>query len=193
MRSLAWLLGWFVVASSGFAAAPCDVLVRNGRIVDGSGAPWYQADVAIRGGRIAAIGRLDVEAKVSLDAAGLVVAPGFIDMMGQTAAPCLENPAAAMNLLTQGITTINAGEGVSAAPLDAESARAAGWSTMAEYFAVIDKAGLPINCVQTVGHTQVRRVVIGDADRRPLPEEMERMKALVREAMQAGAIGFSTA
>lgn len=176
------------------AASPYDLVIRNGRIVDGTGAPWYAADLAIRDGRIAAIGNLkDADAKQVIDAEGLIVAPGFIDMMGQTAAPCLESPAAAMNLLTQGVTTINAGEGISAAPLDVENARRAGWATMAEYFAVIDKAGLPINCVQTVGHTQVRRVVLGDVDRRPSPEELARMKALVEEAMQAGAIGVSTA
>lgn len=196
MRLLGFLvlLQFLSCTSTVFAAEQYDVVIRNGRIVDGTGAPWYAADLAIHNGRIAAMGRLEgADAKQTLDAAGLIVAPGFIDMMGQTASPCLESPAAAMNLLTQGVTTINAGEGISAAPLDAEAARAAGWSTMAEYFALIDKAGLPINCVQTVGHTQVRRVVLGDVDRRPSPDELARMKALVEEAMQAGAIGVSTA
>ena len=100
-------------------AEPFDIVIRGGRVVDGTGAPWYAADVGIRGGKIAKIGRLhEAQAKRTIDAAGLVVAPGFIDMMGQTATPLMENPASAINLLTQGITTINAGEGVSAAPLD---------------------------------------------------------------------------
>ncbi|MSR56621.1 MAG: D-aminoacylase [Planctomycetaceae bacterium] len=171
-----------------------DLLLKGGRVVDGTGAPWYLADVAIRDGRVAAIGRLtaDDSAKV-LDAAGLVVAPGFIDMMGQTASPFLKDPAAGMNLLTQGITTINAGEGDSAAPLAGDEARQAGWSGFREYFDLLDRTGMPVNVVQTIGHTQVRRVVLGEVDRRPFPAELERMKELVREAMQAGAIGLSTA
>ena len=98
-----------------------------------------------------------------------------------------------MNLLTQGITTINAGEGASAAPLDPGTARSAGWETMAEYFQLLDIKGLPINVAQTVGHTQVRRIVLGDVDRKPTAEELKRMEDLVREAMEAGAIGVSSA
>ncbi|NQT15271.1 MAG: serine hydrolase, partial [Planctomycetes bacterium] len=105
----------------------------------------------------------------------------------------LDDPRSAMNLLTQGITTINAGEGESAAPLDPQAAPAAGWQTMAEYFQLLDIKGLPINVAQTVGHTQVRRIVLGDVDRQPTAEELERMKDLVREAMEAGAIGVSSA
>ncbi len=171
-----------------------DLLLKNGRIVDGAGTPWYVADVAIRDGKIAAIGRLNpADAVQTIDAAGLVVAPGFIDMMGQTGSPFLKDPAAGINLLTQGITTINAGEGDAAAPLAGDAARQAGWSSHREYFALLDKTGMPINVVQTVGHTQVRRLVLGEVDRRPLPAELERMKALVREGMEAGAIGVSTA
>src|SRR5262245_45276877 len=171
-----------------------ELLLKNGRIVDGAGTPWYVADVPIRDGKIAAIGRLNpADAVRTIDAAGLVVAPGFIDMMGQTGSPFLKDPAAGINLLTQGITTINAGEGDSAAPLASDGARQAGWSTHREYFALLDKTGMPVNVVQTVGHTQVRRLVLGEVDRRPQPVELERMKALVREAMEAGAIGVSTA
>ena len=113
-----------------------------------------------------AIGRLDqFPAERVVDVTGLYVAPGFIDMMGQTGAPFLKNPRAADNLLTQGITTINAGEGESDAPLDAKAGQAAGWKTMAEFFAALEKAGMPLNVVQTVGHTQVRRLVLGDVDR----------------------------
>lgn len=170
-----------------------DVLIRNGRVVDGSGAPWYRADVAIRGGRIAAIGRLSgARAAKTIDAAGLVVAPGFIDMMGQTARPFIKDHNAAFNLLTQGITTINCGEGGSDAPLGETEAKTAGWRTMHEFFVMLEKSGMPMNMVQTIGHTQARRLVIGLEDKRATPEQMEKMKEMVREAMQAGAIGLST-
>jgi N-acyl-D-aspartate/D-glutamate deacylase len=175
---------------------PVDLLVRGGRVIDGTGAPWYAGDVAIRGGRIAAVtgrGGVDPKAARIVDATGLYVAPGFIDMMGQTGAPFLNSPRAADNLLFQGITTLNAGEGDSDAPLDGPSAAAAGWRTMAEFFARLARAGMPMNVVQTVGHTRVRKLVIGDVDRRPTPEELARMQALVRGAMSAGAIGVSTA
>ncbi|GAB4161444.1 MAG: hypothetical protein Tsb009_38710 [Planctomycetaceae bacterium] len=176
------------------AAPPYDVVIVNGRIVDGTGAPWYRGDVGIRNGKIAKIGRISPSAgRTVIDARGLIVAPGFIDMMGQTATPFLTDSAAAQNLLLQGVTTINAGEGVSAAPLSEENARRAGWSTMAEYFSLLEKKGMPINVAQTVGHTQIRRLVLGEVDRRPTAAELKRMQAYVREAMQAGAIGVSTA
>jgi N-acyl-D-amino-acid deacylase len=176
------------------AAEPCDLLIRGGRVVDGTGAPWFYGDVAVRDGRIVAMGRLaEWSARRTLDASGLVVAPGFIDMMGQSAALLLADPHAGDNLLAQGVTTINAGEGDSDAPLAGPAADKAGWHTMAEFFAKLDKAGMPLNATQTVGHTQIRQIVIGDVDRQASSEELARMKALVREAMQAGAIGVSTA
>ncbi len=186
--------GSFLMSNPAFGAVKYDLIIKNGKVVDGSGAPWYVADVGIRGGKIAKIGRIaSDEAETVIDAAGLIVAPGFIDMMGQTATPMLEDPAAALNLLTQGITTINAGEGQSAAPLSEADGRKAGWTTMAEYFTLLDLKGLPINVVQTVGHTQVRRIVLGDVERRPNAEELDLMRDLVREGMEAGAIGVSTA
>lgn len=176
------------------AAERFDLVLQGGRVIDGTGAPWYRADVAIRAGRIVAIGRLEGgEAHRTIDASGLYVAPGFIDMMGQTGASFLRDARSGDNLLLQGVTTLNAGEGQSDAPLAGKAADAAGWHTMAEYFARLDAAGLPINVVQTVGHSQVRQLVLGDGDRKPTPDELERMKALVREAMEAGAIGLSTA
>ena len=175
------------------AAERLDVLIKGGRIVDGTGAPWYVADVGIREGKIVRIGRISDPADRVIDATGLVVAPGFIDMMGQTASPMLESPATAANLLAQGITTINCGEGVSAAPQDAVEAKKTGWMTMAEYFQFLDMRGLAVNAVQTVGHTQVRQLVLGNVDRRPTEPELARMKELVREGMRAGAIGLSTA
>ncbi len=170
------------------------MVIKNGKIVDGSGSPWYFADLGIRQGQIAKIGRIPAElGNTVLDASGLIVAPGLIDMMGQTATPMMEDPDTALNLLTQGITTINAGEGASAAPLsDAEGLRE-GWTTFAEYFTLLELKGLPVNVVQTVGHTQVRRIVLGEVERRPNEEELDRMRALVKEAMEAGAIGVSTA
>jgi N-acyl-D-amino-acid deacylase len=175
-------------------AAEFDLVIKGGRIVDGTTAPWYVADVGVRDGRIARIGRIDRDAaERCLDADGLVVAPGFVDMMGQTATPLMQNPGAAINLLTQGVTTINCGEGVSAAPLDKEAAGRLGYSTMAEYFLLLEMQGLPVNVAQTVGHTQVRRIVLGDVDRRPTKNELEQMRTLVREGMESGAIGVSTA
>ena len=111
------LFALMLAAQAAWAAERFDVVLQGGRVVDGTGAPWYVADVGVRDGKIARIGRIDADAaKRVIDAKGLIVAPGFIDMMGQTATPMLRDPKAAMNLLTQGITTINAGEGASAAP-----------------------------------------------------------------------------
>lgn len=171
-----------------------DILIRNGKIVDGSGAPWFRGDIGIRAGKIVKIGRLNnATGKQTIDASGLVVSPGFIDMMGQTASPFLEDLAAGNNLLSQGVTTILAGEGGSAAPLNDADAKKAGWKTMRDYFELLDRKGMPINVVQNIGHTQVRRLVIGRTDRAPTEAELKEMQALVREAMEAGAIGVSTA
>ena len=176
------------------AAKTYDVAILHGRVVDGSGAPWYVGDVGIRDGKIVKIGRIEPEsATKTIDATGLIVAPGFIDMMGQTATPMLREPTTARNLLTQGITTINAGEGSSAAPVSEQDAKSLGWQNMAEYFQLLELKGMPVNVVQTVGHTQVRRLVMGEDNRRPSDDELNEMKALVREAMEAGAIGVSTA
>src|SRR4051812_25541192 len=123
LTALVFWLGAIEVPPLG-AQQPYDIVIRRGRIVDGTGAPWYGADLGIRGGNIARIGRIEESAgQRIIDATGLIVAPGFIDMMGQTATPMLDNPASSVNLLTQGITTINAGEGASAAPLGEDDAR----------------------------------------------------------------------
>jgi N-acyl-D-amino-acid deacylase len=190
---LAAVSATFLSCSPGHAE-DFDIIIERGRVVDGTGAPWYVADVGLKNGRIARIGRLiDEKAARRIGAEGLIVAPGFIDMMGQTVSPLLDDPKAALNLLTQGITTVNAGEGSSAAPIDGAEARAEGWRSMAEYFHTVELKGLSLNLAQTVGHTQVRRRVMGDENRKPAPDELTRMKDLVREAMEAGAIGLSTA
>jgi N-acyl-D-aspartate/D-glutamate deacylase len=170
-----------------------DVVIHGGKVVDGSGAPWYWGDVGITDGKIAAIGRIEPsQGKRAIDATGLVVVPGFFDMMGQTAAPFIKDPNAAFNLLSQGITTLNAGEGESDAPLDGKEAAERGWTTMRQFFAKLEATGMPMNMVQTVGHTQLRQIVIGDKDRQATPAELDRMRGMVQEAMEAGAIGVST-
>jgi N-acyl-D-amino-acid deacylase len=181
-----------------------DLLIRNGHIIDGTGSPWYAADIAIRYGHVVAIGRLDsATAKQTIDAAGMVVAPGFIDMLGQSEESILVNPHLPSKIY-QGITTEITGEGGSAAPLT-DAIRAAdhadyehykidpSWNTFREFFARLEKQGMGINMASYVGATQVRRAVIGDGDRAPTAPELEQMKALVRDAMHDGAVGVSTA
>ena len=189
-----------------FAAAlqPYDLVIRNGHIIDGTGSPWYAADLAIRDGRIAAIGKLDgAPAKRTLDAHGMVVAPGFIDMLGQSELTILVDPHLPSKIY-QGITTEITGEGGSIAPLNDTIIKAdhvsyahyrvtPDWHTFAQYFARLRKQGMGINLASYVGATQVRRMVLGDEDRAPSPAELERMKDLVRQAMREGAIGLSTA
>jgi dihydroorotase/N-acyl-D-amino-acid deacylase len=188
-----------------FAAAlkPYDLVIRNGRIIDGTGSPWYAGDVAIRGGKIAAIGNLgNAPARRSIDARGMAVAPGFIDMLGQSEITILVNPHLPSKIF-QGITTEITGEGNSVAPLNDAIVKAdrvtfehygvqPDWRTFREYFARLRKQGMGINLASYVGATSVRRMVLGDDNRAPTAAELERMKALVGEAMRDGAVGLST-
>ena len=180
-----------------------DLIIRNGHIVDGTGSPWYWGDVAVRDGRIAAVGSLvGATARQTIDAAGKVVAPGFIDMLGQSDLTILVNPQLPSKIF-QGITTEITGEGGSAAPLN-DSIVAADrlgyeylkispdWRTHAQYFARLERQKIGINVAHYVGATQVRRMVLGDDDRDPNPEELARMRELVAAAMRDGAVGLST-
>ena len=183
--------------------AAFDIVILNGHIVDGTGSPWYAADLGIRDGRVAAIGRLGgARAKQTIDAAGKVVAPGFIDLLGQSELTVLVEPTLPSKIF-QGITTEFTGEGGSVAPLDDDIIKAdrvgydhfkitPDWRNYAQYFARVEKQGLGINMAHFVGATQVRRMVLGDADKQPSPAELERMIGLVREAMEQGAVGVST-
>ena len=193
------------VIGVGFAAgAPFDLVITNGHIIDGTGSPWYSGDIGIRDGRIAAIGGLSTAArKRTIDANGKVVAPGFIDMLGQSEMTILVDPRLPSKIF-QGITTEITGEGGSAAPLnDAIIATDRstyehykinpGWRTFREYYARLENQGMGINLASFVGATQVRRMVLGDADVQPTPEQLEKMKALVRDAMRDGTVGVSTA
>jgi dihydroorotase/N-acyl-D-amino-acid deacylase len=199
------LLLVFSVVAIGFATAvPFDVVITNGHVIDGTGSPWYSGDVGIRDGHIAAIGNLSSAArKRTIDVKGKVVAPGFIDMLGQSELTILVDPRLPSKIY-QGITTEITGEGGSVAPLnDAIIATdRAGyehykidpdWRTFRQYFARLEKQGMGINLASFVGATQVRRMVLGDADVQPTPEQLEKMKALVRDAMRDGAVGVSTA
>ncbi len=189
--------------ASAAAAQPYDVIIRNGHIVDGTGSPWYAADVGIRGGKIAAIGRLEgAAAKRQIDAHGMVVAPGFIDMLGQSELTILVDPHLPSKIY-QGITTEVTGEGGSIAPLNDAILKAdhvtyehygirPDWRDFRGYFDRLKKQGMGINLASYVGATQVRRMVLGDDNRAPTPAELERMKSLVREAMHDGAVGLST-
>jgi N-acyl-D-amino-acid deacylase len=187
-------------------SADYDVIIRNGSIIDGSGNPWVSGDVAIRGNRIAAIGHVDsgAHARRVIEGAGLVISPGFIDMLGQSEIALLIDNRS-LSKLSQGITTEITGEGGSIAPqnkntlaslqpeLEQQFHLKIDWTTLAGYFERLEKNGTPLNIGTYVGAAQVREAVIGDADRAPTPEELEQMKSLVAQAMQQGAFGLSTA
>jgi dihydroorotase/N-acyl-D-amino-acid deacylase len=181
-----------------------DLVITNGHIIDGTGSPWYSGDVGIREGKVAAIGNLAAAPrKRTIDAAGKIVAPGFIDMLGQSELSILVEPRLPSKIY-QGITTEITGEGGSIAPLNDAIIQAdrpgyehyhitPDWRTFRQYFARLEKQGMGINLASYVGATQVRRIVLGDDDKQPSPEQLAQMKALVREAMKDGAVGVSTA
>lgn len=184
-------------------AAPYDLLFTNARVVDGTGAPWFSADVGVRGGRIAAVGKLaGAPSKRTIDASGLVVAPGFIDLLGQSEYNVLVDPRAASKV-TQGITTEVTGEGDSIAPTDEKAIaenediyRKYGvrpdWRTLGQYFASLERRGTAINLGTFIGSGGVRAMVVGRENRPATPEELRRMEALVDQAMREGALGVSS-
>jgi N-acyl-D-amino-acid deacylase len=192
------------VATKSVSAGPYDIIIRNAHIIDGTGSPWYSGDVGISDGKIAAIGNLaNAQSKRVIDARGMVVAPGFIDMLGQSDLTILVNPHLPSKIF-QGITTEFTGEGGSAAPLNEAIIKAdhveyehlnitPDWRNFRQYFARLEKQGMGINLGSYVGATQVRRMVLGDDNRAPNPAELDQMKSLVRAAMKEGAVGVSTA
>jgi N-acyl-D-amino-acid deacylase len=180
-----------------------DVVITNGHIIDGTGSPWYSGDVGIRGGKIAAIGNLgDVQRTRTINVHGMVVAPGFIDMLGQSELTILVEPRLPSKIY-QGITTEITGEGDSAAPLNDAIMQAKrhtydhyritpDWRSFQQYFARLEKQGMGINLASYVGATQVRRMVLGDDDKQPTAAQLDQMRELVRQAMREGAVGVST-
>src|SRR5260370_240982 len=183
---------------------PFDIVIVNGHIIDGTGSPWYSGQLGRRQGRMAAIGNLSSEPRrQTIEAHRDVVAPGFIDMLGQSELTMLVDPRLPSKIY-QGITTEVTGEGNSAAPINAAmivNDRAGydhlkitpDWISLHEYFARIEKRGMGINLASYVGATSVRRMVLGDADAQPTPAQLEQMQALVDQAMRDGAVGVSAA
>lgn len=182
---------------------PCDLLVTNGKLVDGTGAPWRRADLCVVADRISAIGPLaNRPAKRTIDATNLVVAPGFIDLLGQSEYSVLVDPRAASKI-TQGITTEITGEGHSIAPTN-ERQVAEGedtwkhygvrpdWTDLAGYFGAFEKARPAINLGTFVGAGGIRDLVVGKENRPATPEELLQMEGLVDTAMRQGAFGLST-
>jgi len=190
---------WF----SMFQSPQFDLLIKNGRIVDGSGRAAYVADLGIKGDRIVSIGKLSqATATHTIDAQGLVVAPGFIDMLGQSETYLLIDPRANSKVM-MGVTTEITGEGESIAPINERQIKeqedflkrfnlTIDWRTLDEYFKRLEKQGSGVNLGTFVGATQVREYVIGYDDRPPTPAELDQMKKLVADAMRDGALGLST-
>jgi dihydroorotase/N-acyl-D-amino-acid deacylase len=185
-------------------SATYDLLISNGRIVDGSGAPWWRGDIAVTGDRIVGMGDLRAAtARTRIDATGLVVAPGFIDMLGQSEFNVLVDNRAASKIM-QGVTTEITGEGASIGPVNdrmladqketfARYKVVADWRTLGEYFARLTTRTHPaINIGSFVGAGGVRDYVIGRDERPATPAELERMKQLVADAMGQGALGLSS-
>jgi len=180
-----------------------DIVITNGRIIDGTGSPWYSGEIGIRGGKIASIGNLrDAPRARTIDARSQVVAPGFIDMLGQSEYTILVDPRLPSKIY-QGITTEITGEGESIAPLNDAILKAdqeqydhyrihVDWRTFREYFSRLEKQRVGINIASYVGATRVRRMVLGDNDVQPTLAQLEQMRGLVRQAMRDGAVGVST-
>jgi N-acyl-D-amino-acid deacylase len=181
-----------------------DIIIAHGHIIDGTGAPWYEADLGIKDGRVAAIGNLaNAPRKQTVDAHGMVVAPGFIDMLGQSEYTILADPRLPSKIF-QGITTEITGEGESIAPVNesilhenqatyAHYDITLDWHDFQTYFARLKSQGIGINVGDYVGAATVREMVVGYGNRAPSPDELKRMQALVADAMRQGALGLSTA
>lgn len=178
-----------------------DLIIRNGNVVDGSGELWFPADVAVKGDTIVKVGRLEeaeLSAKQTIDARGLTVAPGFIDIHSHSDYSLLVD-GTAQSKIRQGVTTEILGEAHSAGPLKGKAKKdlseyglQADWKTLGEYFTRLQKSGMSVNVASYVGATQIRSCVLGDESRAPTAAETEEMKQLAAEAMRDGAMGLSS-
>jgi N-acyl-D-amino-acid deacylase len=183
------------VAAALFACTPpqqFDVLVRGGTVIDGTGTPAVQADLGIRGDEIVAVGDLGgAEAAIVVDATGLTVAPGFIDMHSHSDRTLLVD-GRALSKVHQGVTTELVGESGSVAPVLGDRGDDVEWTTFAEYFERIEQSGISVNLMTTVASGTLRGGVVGYDDVPATPEQLEAMKAHVRQAMEDGAWGVSS-
>jgi dihydroorotase/N-acyl-D-amino-acid deacylase len=169
-----------------------DLKITNGRVLDGTGAPWYRADVGLRGDTIVAIGDLhDVAAKSTIDAQDRMVSPGFIDLLGQSQSTMFEDPQLEAKV-RQGVTTEVTGEGHSPGPVSGPPTEKRPWSTLGEYLDLIDRKGVAVNFAFLVGASNARELVIGDVNRQPTAAELHQMEGIIDQAMREGAIGLST-
>jgi N-acyl-D-aspartate/D-glutamate deacylase len=159
-----------------------DIVIRNGRVLDGAGNPWILADVAVRSGRIVRVGHVEGAGRREIDATGLYVSPGFIDMMDQSGSVLPRN-GLAENKLRMGVTTAIGGEGGTPVPVDSIEA----------YFTGLEERGISINFGSYFSETQARVPVLGNADRAPSAAELDRMRDIMDRAMRQGAMGMTTA
>jgi N-acyl-D-aspartate/D-glutamate deacylase len=176
-----------------------DILIKNGRVVDGTGGSWFQADVAITGDRIVYVGRAPVKAKRVIDAVGKVVSPGFIDMHSHSEFGLLLD-GRGLSKVTQGITTEVMGEHLSAGPVLGLAVDdpmmvtppvKRTWTTLGGFFSYLQKKGIGLNVASYIGAGQVRASAMGYENRQPTPAEMEKIKQLIRQGMEEGAFGLS--
>src|SRR2546423_9886679 len=185
------------------ADAPFDIIIKGGTVYDGTGGEGHVGDVAIRDDRIAGVGDFaKTAAKKSVDARGLAVAPGFINMLSWSTESLIQD-GRSQSEIRQGVTTEIMGEGESMGPLnDRMKARilreqteikfAIKWNTLAEYLHYLEKRGISCNVASFLGATTVREYVIGLEDKQPTPEQLDQMRELVRKEMEAGALGIGT-
>ena len=205
-RSLILFATLCLAAASGPTAraeSAFDVVIRNGMVYDGTGRPPRRADICIRGDRIAAVGALSkAKAATSIDATGLAVAPGFINMLSWSTDSLIAD-GRSQGEIRQGVTTEIFGEGESYGPwneaMKARRKQAQGdiqydiaWTTLAEYLAYLEKRGVSPNVASFIGAATVREYVLGEADVQPSPEQLDEMRALVRREMEAGALGIGS-
>jgi N-acyl-D-amino-acid deacylase len=184
-----------------------DIILRGGRVIDGTGNPWFHGDVAIKNGYIVSVGRIREDANIILDVDGLVVSPGFIDVHSHSDLFLLENPFAEAKVM-QGVTTEILGQdGLGEAPiresvveewrkylsgLNGDPDINWNWRSFGEYLNVLEKAETSINVASLVGHGNLRLLAMGMDNRAPTPEELDEMKDLLKESIMEGALGLST-
>ena len=210
-RNFLWLAAFLTIVFTMFAKPPSsstpegnfDVIIRNGTVYDGTGAEPRKADIAIRADRIAGIGDFkSAKANTVIDAKGLVVAPGFINMLSWSTESLIQD-GRSQSEIRQGVTTEIMGEGESMGPVNdrvrEEKIREQTdikydipWNTLAEYLQYLEKRGVSCNVASFIGATTIREYVIGNDDKQPTPEQLDEMRELVRKEMEAGALGIGT-